>query len=201
MVKMRDARDTLLALGSLGNVVVTKDDASGIRMKATWQDSRFTLTLTGNTVYVFIQGPSASLLAFGSHVASALDGVLHVAKDVGTDPRNPDVQAGGDPGGDPGSDPDPETSPEVGETVTEEAPGLSPESEQQQHQHTGAEPESEPAFVASGAGSSIVSGQGNVMVNVTLSENTDAPAQVEGLANMLRNLLRLSTGQGREGAA
>ena len=197
MVKMRDARDTLLALGSLGNVVVTKDDASGIRMKATWQDSRFTLTLTGNTGYVFIQGPSASLLAFGSHVAGALDGVLHVAKDVGTDPRNPDVQAGGDPG----SDPDPETSPEAGETVTEEAPGLSPESEQQQHQHTGAEPESEPAFVASGAGSSIVSGQGNVMVNVTLSENTDAPAQVEGLANMLRNLLRLSTGQGREGAA
>ena len=177
---MRKARDTLLALGSLGKVVVTNDDASCIRMKATWQGSRFTLTLTGNTGYVFLQGPAASLLAFGSHVAGAIGGKLHVAKDVGAEPRNPSEQAGCDPGV------------TVTEPVAEEPQGF--DSEQQ---HTGTQPAAaDSATDGANSNSAVLSGQGNVIISgsvITLNDNTDAPAGIDSLVDRLRNVLRVST--------
>ena len=181
MVVMRAARDTLLALGSradaLCSVVVTKDDDACIRMKATWQDNRFTLTLTGNTGYVSIQGPSASLLAFGSYMANELGGTLFVAKDVGVDPRNPGAHTGDD------------QSVEHETTTQSQQP-------QQQQQQTGAEPEgatSSGTSASDGAsGGPVLSGQGNVMVNVSFHDNTtDLPAQVEGLAEILRSALNI----------
>ena len=242
IVIMRDARDTLLALGSLTNIVVTKDDASCIRMKATWQDSRFTLTLTGNTGYVFLQGPSASLLAFGSHVASAIGGALHVAKDVGADPHNPDAGEGGAPemtepvAAEPSAEATPRQQSEQQQQQQQQyavccsicgaAWGDMPyakcnicglvnanhhglccrrQREQQQQQPTGARPpvvtsasegaSSSVASASEGASSGVVSGEGNVMVNVTFNNSTDAPAELEGLANMLLNLLRIGGGQ------
>ena len=67
---MREARGKLLAVGSFTDVIVVKDDASSIRLKATWQEARFTLTFTANTGYMHLQGSSGLLLAFCSHVAS-----------------------------------------------------------------------------------------------------------------------------------
>ena len=189
MVVMRAARDTLLALGSradaLCSVVVTKDDDACIRMKATWQDNRFTLTLTGNTGYVSIQGPSAPLLAFGSYMANELGGTLFVAKDVGVDPRNPGARTGDD------------QSVEHETTVTT-AQSQQP---QQQQQQTGAEPEgatSSGTSASDGAsGGPVLSGQGNVMVNVSFHDNTtDLPAQVEGLAEILRSVLNICSRRG-----
>ena len=186
MVVMRAARDTLLALGSradaLCSVVVTKDDDACIRMKATWQDNRFTLTLTGNTGYVFIQGPSASLLAFGSYVADELGGVLHVAKDVGVDPHNPGAHTGDD------------------QSVEHETTSQSQQPQQQQQQ-TGAQPEgatSSGTSASDGAsGGPVLSGQGNVMVNVSFHDNTtDLSAQVEGLAEILRSALNICPRRG-----
>ena len=69
---IREARGKLLAFGSLTDVIVVKGDASSIRLKATWQEARFTLSFTANTGYIDVQGSSGLLLAFGSHVASVI---------------------------------------------------------------------------------------------------------------------------------
>ena len=207
IVVMRDAQDTLLALGSLENVVVTHNDASFTRMKATWRGSRFTLTLTGNTGYVFLQGPSASLLAFGSHVANAIGGVLHTAKNVGAEPHNPDARGGAPGMTEPVAA---DNGPWVAEPVAEPGPESEQQQQQQHHHHhpTGARSavvtsanEGAVASASEGASSSVLSGEGNVMLNVTFNDNTDTPAQVEGLANMLRNFLHIARrGSGQHGA-
>ena len=184
---IRDARDKLLAFGSLTNVIVVKDDASSIRIKATWQEARFTLSLTANTGYIHVQGSSGLLLAFGSHVASVIGGSTHVAKDVGAPPTNTGIAP------EPGRTTTPVTPPTNAAEFTDSPPELS-----------AAGPEPEPALgggeigsVVTGAaaqGDTLV-GEGNVIINntiVTTSEAGDASA-MNALTNMLRSVLRLTS--------
>ena len=67
---IREARGKLLAFGSLTDVIVVKDDASSIRLKATWQEARFTLSFTANTGYIHVQGSSGCVARFLSFSAA-----------------------------------------------------------------------------------------------------------------------------------
>ena len=183
---IRDARDKLLAFGSLTNVIVVKDDASSIRLKATWQEARFTLSLTANTGYIHVQGSSGLLLAFGSHVASVIGGSTHVAKDVGAPPTNTGMAP--EPGRNPENTTTPVTPPTNAAEFTDSPPELSA---------AGPELGSGVGSVVTGAaaqGDTLV-GEGNVIINntiVTTSEAGDASA-MNALTNMLRSVLRLTS--------
>ena len=177
--QMREALGKLRGPDGLDNITVVKDDASSIRCKARWRDALFTLTLTCNTGYIHVQGPSSLLLAFGSHVASITGGALHVAKAPGPPPCNPPEQ---------GPDVDPELErPPVNATQTSRP--LAAENATQTSRPLAAEPGPGGESVAFSAseGSSH-----NVLVHnaaITINE-----AELEGalLSGMLRRLLRIS---------
>ena len=192
--QMREALGKLRGPDGLDNITVVKDDASSIRCKARWRDALFTLTLTCNTGYIHVQGPSSLLLAFGSHVASITGGALHVAKAPGPPPCNPPEQ---------GPDVDPELErPPVNATqtsrplaaenatqATQTSRPLAAENATQTSRPLAAEPGPGGESVAFSAseGSSH-----NVLVHnaaITINE-----AELEGalLSGMLRRLLRIS---------
>ena len=168
------ARGKLLVSGNLTDIIVVKDDASSIRFKATWQEARFTLTLTANTGYIHVQDSSGSSLAFGSHVASVIGGSTHVAKVVGVPPTN----AGMAP------EPKPGRSTPVAEGAGE--PELSAAG-----RGFGSAAGS---VVARAAQGDTLVGEGNVIVNttvVTMNEAADA-SSINNLIKMLRSVLRIS---------
>ena len=183
---IREARGKLLAFGSLTDVIVVKDDASSIRLKATWQEARFTLSFTANTGYIHVQGSSGLLLAFCSHVASVTGVSNHVAKDVGAPPTN----AGMAP--EPGSEPE-NTTPVAPPTNA----GMAPEPEDSTPEPSAAGP-----VLGSGVGSVVTSaaqgdtlvGEGNVIINTTVVTTNEVvdEGSVGVLAGVLRSLLRIS---------
>jgi hypothetical protein len=62
------------------------------RCKVDWQGAQFTLTLTSNTGYITVQGPSGKNLDFAKHVMSMVGGRVFVAREPGSSPRNPGVE-------------------------------------------------------------------------------------------------------------
>ena len=173
-LQMREALGKLQGPDGLENITVAKDDASSIRCKARWRDALFTLTLTSNTGYITVQGPSALVLAFGSHVASISGGTLHVAKATGPPPCNPEEPSSG------GQD-----DPEV-----ERPPATA----------TPTSPTSRPLAAAPGPGGDSValsasegSSRNILMHNTVITINEAESEGVDGgLSGMLRRLLRIS---------
>ena len=168
---MREALGKLT--GGLDDITVVKNDASSIRCKARWQDALFTLTLTCNTGYVTVQGPSALVLAFGSHVAGLIGGTVYVAKDTGHPPHNPK-----------------EETPEVERPTPIAVPTATDGDEETQRGRP----------LAADPGGSVVSsasegGSSNVMMNntiISINETETSADAMGGLAGMLRSLLRIS---------
>ena len=68
---------------------VVKDDQSAIRLKLHWEHSLFTITLTSNTGYIYIQGPQGKLLPLAESVQDLVGGVVYAARLPGTGPHNP----------------------------------------------------------------------------------------------------------------
>ena len=70
---------------------VVKDDQSAIKLKLRWQHSLFTITLTSNTGYIFIQGPNGKLLPLAETIRDLVGGVIYVARQPGVAPHNPSM--------------------------------------------------------------------------------------------------------------
>ena len=175
---MREALGKLRGPDGLDKITVEKDDASSIRCKTRWRDSLFTLTLTSNTGYITLQGPSALLLAFGSHVVRITGGALHVAKAPGRPPCNPEEAS--DAG-----DSDPQ-DPEV-----ERPPPNAGDAER-------ATQTSRPVAAEPGPGDSVAfsasegSSHNVLMHNTVITINEGEAEGVGALSGMLRRLLRVS---------
>lgn len=172
---MREALGKLQGPDGFDNITVVKDDASSIRCKARWRDALFTLTLTSNTGYIYVQGPSALLLAFGSQVASITGGALHVAKAPGRPPCNPPEEPS-NAGRDPEVDPEVERPP-VNATQTSRPLAAEPG------------PGGDSVALNASAGSSNNVLVHNAVITINQAESEDADG---GLPGMLRRLLRIS---------
>ena len=181
-LQMREALGKLRGPDGLENITVAKDDASSIRCKARWRDALFTLTLTSNTGYITVQGPSTLVLAFGSHVASITGGALHVAKATGPPPCNPEEPSTGHPE-EPSSggqdDPEVERPPA---TATPTSPTSRPLAAA-----PGPGGDSVAFSASEGSSRNILMQNTVITINETESEGVDG-----GLSGMLRRLLRIS---------
>ena len=68
---------------------IVMDDMSSIRLKLRWQGSQFTVTLTPNTAYITVQGPSGQTLHLAQHIQEVVGGTVYAAKEAGKEPCNP----------------------------------------------------------------------------------------------------------------
>ena len=68
---------------------IVMDDMSSIRLKLRWEGSQFTVTLTPNTAYITVQGPSAQTLLLAQHIQEVVGGTVYAAKEPGKAPSNP----------------------------------------------------------------------------------------------------------------
>ena len=68
---------------------IVMDDMSSIRLKLRWEGSQFTVTLTPNTAYITVQGPSGQTLRLAQHIQEVVGGTVYAAKEAGKEPFNP----------------------------------------------------------------------------------------------------------------
>ena len=68
---------------------IVKNDRSSIRLKLRWDGSLFTITLTPNTGYIWVQGQAAKVLPLAQHIQEFVGGVVYSAKQPGAAPCNP----------------------------------------------------------------------------------------------------------------
>ena len=68
---------------------IVMDDMSSIRLKLRWEGSQFTVTLTPNTAYITVQGPSGQTLHLAQHIQEVVGGTVYAAKEAGKEPCNP----------------------------------------------------------------------------------------------------------------
>ena len=88
MTKVKDTLQTHFGI----NCKITKDDMSSIKLQLRWEGSKgslFTLTLTPNTGYIQIQGPSDKTLTLAGHIQDLVGGVVYAARRGGAAPCNP----------------------------------------------------------------------------------------------------------------
>ena len=187
-----------LLIDHFGNKLhVRENNASVLRCKVRQGAMLFTITLTSNTGYIHVQGPSGSLLDFANHLVQVVGGVVYVARAPGASPTNP------------ANEPEPEVS----------AADVPAEPEFSTSSHS-----SRPLAAAAGAGApndenteatdtggqqSTIMGENNIQVrNIIVHarfDNTDAEQVAEAgtlgaLVRRVQGMLRISgaSGDGHE---
>ena len=70
---------------------IAKHDDSSCLLKLRWEGAKFTVTLTPNTTYITVQGPSKQTLPLARHIQSVVGGIVYAAKHRGKSPSNPSV--------------------------------------------------------------------------------------------------------------
>ena len=168
---------------------IVKDDQSSIRLQLRWEHSKFTLTLTCNTAYIYIQGPGGKVLPLAQSIQDVVGGVVYIARQPGTAPRNP-------------SEPEPEFTTTVPSATNVAEPATA---------HGAIEPTEAATHnasqIAAGAGTSVssstitsspITGNDNIQVGTLVinaqtqdgEENTADQNAMQTLINGMMNLLR-----------
>ena len=192
---------------------IVMDDTSSIRLKLRWEGSQFTVTLTRNTAYITVQGPSGQTLPLAQHIQEIVGGTVYAAKEPGKAPSNPHeaTQAATDHGAAEATAEhsateaatDHNSSAEATRAATDHGAAeattthSAPEATQPATVHGVAEPEPEFAgtapSAAGGAVSASVTGNENIQVGTVIINEQPTQdiramsALIQGMMNLLRS--------------